>query len=73
MGVIASWKQGARQLRQEAHAVYLAYRDPYAVGAAAYLLSPIDLIPDFIPLLGYLDALLIAPLLSRMKAAPAAV
>lgn len=51
-------------------AVYLAARDPrtpwpvrlLAMAVAAYALSPIDLIPDFIPVLGYLDDLLIVPL-----------
>jgi len=57
-------------LRQETLALYYAYRDPRvswgarAVAAlvVAYALSPIDLIPDFVPVLGYLDDLLLVPL-----------
>lgn len=52
------------------HAVWLAARDPrtpwfakaLALAVAAYAVSPIDLIPDFVPVLGYLDDLLIVPL-----------
>ena len=58
------------RLAVEAHAAWLAARDPrvpwparlLAIAVAAYALSPIDLIPDFIPLLGWLDDLLIVPL-----------
>jgi uncharacterized membrane protein YkvA (DUF1232 family) len=52
------------------HAIYFAARDPrtpwyakaLALGVAGYALSPIDLIPDFVPVLGYLDDLVIVPL-----------
>jgi uncharacterized membrane protein YkvA (DUF1232 family) len=60
----------ARAVRRDAIAVYLAARDPrtpwYAKALAAfvagYALSPIDLIPDFIPVIGYLDDLMIVPI-----------
>jgi uncharacterized membrane protein YkvA (DUF1232 family) len=60
----------AQNLKRDSHAVYLASRDPrvpwhakvLAVAVAAYALSPIDLIPDFIPVVGYLDDLIIVPL-----------
>jgi uncharacterized membrane protein YkvA (DUF1232 family) len=76
-------KQHARAIRRDTYALYLACRDPrvpwYAkllAGAVlTYALSPIDLIPDFIPVLGYLDDLLIIPagLLLVRRMIPAAV
>ena len=63
-------KKRARRLKAELYALYLAYRDPrvpwyarlFAAGVVAYAISPIDLIPDFIPVLGYLDDLILVPL-----------
>lgn len=62
-------REWARSLKRDVVALWIAARDPrvpwYAKGlagiVAAYALSPIDLIPDFIPVLGYLDDVLIVP------------
>jgi uncharacterized membrane protein YkvA (DUF1232 family) len=67
---IEGWKKRVEQLKTETYAIYLAYQDPrvpwYAKVVIAFVVvhtfSPIDLIPDFIPILGYLDDLVIAPL-----------
>lgn len=64
------WRQRARQLKRETYALYLAIRDPrcpwYARLLAglvvAYAFSPLDLIPDVLPVIGYLDDLLLVPL-----------
>jgi uncharacterized membrane protein YkvA (DUF1232 family) len=67
---LSTAKNWARRIKLNVLVVYFAARDPQtpwpvrllALAVAAYALSPIDLIPDFIPVLGYLDDLLIVPL-----------
>jgi uncharacterized membrane protein YkvA (DUF1232 family) len=63
-------KDRARTLKREVYALYFAYRDPrtpwygkvFTALVVAYAFSPIDLIPDPIPVLGYLDDLILVPL-----------
>src|SRR5262245_50897623 len=65
-----TWRARARALKVETHALYFACRDPrvpwyakvLAACLVAYAASPIDLIPDFVPVLGYVDDLIILPL-----------
>ncbi len=64
------WKETATRLKREVYTLYFAVRDPrvpwharaLAGSIVAYAFSPIDLIPDFIPVLGYLDDLVLIPL-----------
>lgn len=70
MGIWAEVKAWARRLKRDVTALWLAAGDPrtpwyakaMAGAVAAYALSPIDLIPDFIPILGYLDDVILLPL-----------
>lgn len=68
--MLARLREWARTIKRDVHALWLAAHDPrtpwyvkaFALAIAAYALSPIDLIPDFIPVLGYLDDLILLPL-----------
>ncbi len=67
---ITGWRARARQLKTLVHALLSAWRDPrtplpaklVAACVLGYAFSPVDLIPDFIPVLGYLDDLVLVPL-----------
>ena len=64
-----SWKEKTEKLKTEVYVLYLALKDPrtpwyvkaFVAVILAYALSPVDLIPDFIPILGYLDDLVLIP------------
>jgi uncharacterized membrane protein YkvA (DUF1232 family) len=75
MQMMENRRARARSLKKEIVAIYYAYRDPRTPVLAkivilvtlGYALSPIDLIPDFIPVLGYLDDLVIVPALIALS------
>lgn len=68
--LIRRMREWARIVKRDTHALYLASRDPrvpwyakaLALVVAGYALSPIDLIPDFIPVIGFLDDVILVPL-----------
>ena len=68
--IIQNWQKQADYLKQESYALYFVYRHPETPRyvkvlsgiIVAFVFSPIDLIPDFIPILGYLDDLVLVPL-----------
>jgi uncharacterized membrane protein YkvA (DUF1232 family) len=70
MPLLAALKQRAHRLKAEAFVLYLAARHPgtpwyarlFVAGVVAYAFSPIDLIPDFVPVLGYVDDLILVPI-----------
>ena len=65
--VVVSWKRRAQQLRKEAHVFYFVFKHPHtpwyakliAICIAAYMFSPVQLIPNFIPVIGMMDDVLL--------------
>lgn len=83
MPFLADFKQRVRSLKAETYVLYLAARHPgtpwyakvFVASVVAYAFSPIDLIPDFVPVLGYVDDLILIPLgiVIAIKMIPASV
>ena len=83
MSFVSALKDRARKLKAEVTALYYAARHPHTpwyaklfiVAIVAYALSPIDLIPDFIPVIGFLDEIVLLPfaIVLAVKMVPAAV
>lgn len=75
MSILDRLKQRAKQIKSEAQVLMIAYKDKRTPASAkiligitvGYLLSPIDLIPDFIPVLGIVDDLIIVPALIALS------
>ncbi|MHA1303803.1 MAG: YkvA family protein [Candidatus Heimdallarchaeaceae archaeon] len=69
MKIFKNWKKWVTKVKNDSYALYLAYKDPrvswfariFAFLVIAYFFSPIDLIPDFIPIFGYLDDFVLVP------------
>jgi uncharacterized membrane protein YkvA (DUF1232 family) len=70
MAMLENLRDQVRHLKTETYVLYLAARHPrtpwyaklFVAGVVAYAFSPIDLIPDFVPVFGYLDDLVVIPL-----------